>query len=81
MDDGDVLVRNETYGQFARRGQAPTIADVAGALDLDAADIAASWRRLHDDHALVLDSATGELRMLNPFSTMPTAYRVRADER
>ena len=34
------------------------------------------WRRLHDEHALVLNPATDELRMLNPFSVVPTAYRV-----
>ena len=38
----------------------------------------AAWRRLHDAHALVLETATHELRMANPFSAVPTAYRVRA---
>ena len=81
VDEIDVLVRNVTYDQFVRRGQAPTIAEVAAALSLKALDIAASWRRLHDAHALVLHSATGDLLMLNPFSMAPTAYRVQAGER
>jgi len=36
-----------------------------------------AWRRLHDDHALVL-KAGNELLMANPFSAVPTTYRVRA---
>ena len=36
------------------------------------------WRRLHEAHALVLDPATGGIRMANPFSAVPTAYRVHA---
>ena len=39
------------------------------------------WRRLHDAHALVLNQATDELRMANPFSAVPTAYRVRTADR
>jgi hypothetical protein len=33
---------------------------------------------LHDAHALVLDSSGEEIRMANPFSAVPTAYRVEA---
>ena len=31
------------------------------------------WRRLHEQHAIVLDPATAEIRMANPFSAVPTA--------
>jgi hypothetical protein len=44
-------------------------------------DVEAGWRRLHDARALVLDTDTGGLRMANPFSAVPTAYRVRAGDR
>ena len=81
MDEGDLEVRNATYELFVRHAQAPTITDVADAVGATAADVAASWRRLHDAHALVLHPAILAVRMLNPFSTVPTAYRVRADER
>ena len=39
------------------------------------------WRQLHDAHALVLNPATDEIRMANPFSAVPTSYRVCANER
>lgn len=41
----------------------------------------AGWRQLHEAHALVLDAATDEIRMANPFSAVPTAYRVHANGR
>ena len=41
----------------------------------------AGWGRLHEAHALVLNPATQELRMANPFSAVPSAYRVHADGR
>jgi len=43
--------------------------------------VRAAWRQLHEAHALVLNPATAEIRMANPFSAVPTAYRVRADGR
>jgi hypothetical protein len=43
--------------------------------------VRAGWRELHDAHALVLDPATDEIRMANPFSAVSTAYRVQADGR
>jgi hypothetical protein len=36
------------------------------------------WDRLHEAHALVLDADTGAIRMANPFSAVPTPYRVNA---
>ena len=39
------------------------------------------WRSLHDAHALVLNPTADEIRMANPFSAVPTAYRVLASDR
>jgi hypothetical protein len=41
--------------------------------------VLAGWRRLHEAHALVLDG--DEILMANPFSAVPTPYRVEADGR
>ena len=76
MDAGDVEVRNRTYARFVELGRAPT-ADEIG----PRAEVEESWRRLHDAHALVLNPGTLELRMVNPFSAVPTAYRVHASGR
>ena len=39
------------------------------------------WRLLHEAHALVLDADAAAIRMANPFSAIPTPYRVLAQER
>jgi hypothetical protein len=77
VDERDIELRNRTYRYFVETGQAPA----AGDLGLPQAELDAGWRRLHDAHALVLNPATAEIRMLNPFSLVPTAYRVHASGR
>ena len=81
MDERDLDLRNLTYHLFVERGRAPTAAEVAGEAGLPPGEVAAAWRRLHDEHALVLDEATAELRMANPFSAVPTPHRVHARAR
>jgi len=78
MERADVVLRNTTYSMFVELGRAPTASDLADRLDGDRADVVAGWRRLHDAHALVLNQHTDEIRMANPFSAVPTAYRVQA---
>jgi Alkylmercury lyase len=73
VDEADREVRNRTFSLFVELGRAPTPDEVGPAA-------AAAWRRLHDEHALVLD-ADGTLRMLNPFSVAPTSYLVETGER
>jgi Alkylmercury lyase len=77
MDDDDLALRNLTYERFVNLGRPPTAAEVAGAAGLREAQVQACWERLHNAHALVLDPAGG-IRMANPFSGVPTAYRVHA---
>jgi len=57
-------------------GRAPSAGELG-----DEAEVRAGWRRLHEAHALVLNPATDEIRMANPFSAVPTAYRVSAKGR
>lgn len=81
MTPEDLTVRRETYRLFVAGGRAPATAEVAESLSRTEADVLASWRRLHDEHALVLDQEGTGIRMANPFSGVPTAFRVRATER
>jgi hypothetical protein len=80
LDQRDVDVRNATYRTFAELGRAPTTAEVAAASGAGEAEVRASWQRLHDAHALVLDEA-GDVRMCNPFAAQPTDFRVEAGGR
>jgi alkylmercury lyase-like protein len=76
MDAALLDLRNRTYAAFVELGRAPAARELG-----DEADVKAAWRRLHDAHALVLEPGTDELRMANPFSAVPTAYRVYARDR
>jgi hypothetical protein len=78
VDAGLLDARNLTYRMFVELGRAPSIAEVASAADLSGAEVKAAWRELHREHALVLNLATTEIRMANPFSAVPTAHRVQA---
>ena len=77
MDDCDLELRNLTYRLLVELGRAPRAAEVADAAGLPRPEVAAAWRRLHDEHALVLDPM-GEIRMAQPFSAVPTPYLVEA---
>jgi len=57
-------------------GRAPTPGELG-----DEQRVRAGWRQLHKVHAIVLNPATEEIRMANPFSAVPTAYRVQAKGR
>jgi hypothetical protein len=78
MDPVDVALRNETYRLFVTLGRAPTATETGAAVSGTAQEVRAGWQRLHAAHALVLDSAGAQIRMANPFSAVPTAYRVSA---
>jgi hypothetical protein len=78
MDARVLEVRNLTYRMFVDRARAPTAEEVARAAGVSGAEVEAAWRELHLSHALVLNPATTEIRMANPFSAVPTAYRVYA---
>ncbi len=69
-------LRNRTYAAFVELGRAPQAAELG-----HATEVKRGWRELHEAHALVLDPHTEEIRMANPFSAVPTAYRVRANAR
>jgi hypothetical protein len=77
VDDADLAVRNATYGLLVELGRAPAVEEVAAGLGGTETDVRAAWRRLHDEHALVLDGEGG-LRMLSPFSAIATPFRVQA---
>jgi hypothetical protein len=66
----DLALRNLVYRRFVELGRAPTL-DELGTTET-------ALRRLHDAHLLVLEPDRPEIRMANPFSAVPTPYRVEA---
>ena len=81
MDEHDLVLRRLTYKLLVDLERAPTATEVAAAAGSEPSDVLAGWQRLHDEHALVLNDARAEIRMANPFSAVPTAYRVHAGQR
>jgi hypothetical protein len=72
VDESDLRLRNRTYGLFVELGRAPAPEELG-----PREEVLAGWQRLHDAHALVLERGGEAIRMANPFSAVPTAYRVQ----
>ena len=81
MDDRDLELRNLTYRLFVELGRGPSSDEAAEAAGLPRAHVERGWRRLHDEHALVLEPHAPQIRMANPFSAVPTPHRVEAGGR
>lgn len=81
MDDFDRAIRNFLYRRFVETGQPPRSADLEREFGLSRRAARAALRRLHEAHALVLEHDTLEIRMLSPFSCVPSAWRVKAKGR
>jgi hypothetical protein len=75
MDDHDIDVRNVIYRLFVYLRRAPAVEEVSEAAGMTVETTREVWHRLALAHAIVLDS-DGSLLMANPFSAIPTPYRV-----
>lgn len=78
MESPDLAVRQRTYGLFVDLGRAPLAGEVAVACGVSESAVLASWARLQDQHALLLNPSGSRIRMANPFSAVPTPHRVHA---
>ncbi|HLE05156.1 MAG TPA: organomercurial lyase [Anaerolineales bacterium] len=72
----DLPVRRIVYDGFITEGISLPRSEVAARLSLPETDVAAAFRRLAQAHVLVLQPESGEVLMANPFSSVPTAFRV-----
>jgi hypothetical protein len=66
-------VRRYVYERFVARGAPPTAEEATEALGVDAA---AAYRRLADDHVIVLEPGTEKIWMAAPLSARPTPFLV-----
>jgi len=82
MDDALLWdVRAFVYARFAEAARPPTVAETAAHFGLSAVRAVAVYRELHARHALYVDLDTTTIRMANPFSAVPTPFRVHAGGR
>ncbi len=75
----DRELRRRIYDHLAATGAAPGRTELAEGVGPDI-DVDRALRRLHDNHAIVLDDL-GTIRMALPFSAVPTPHVVREGAR
>jgi hypothetical protein len=76
MSEIDAEVRRLIYDRFLTQGASISKAEVAAELSLPEVQVTISYNRLAEAHILVLQPASGQVLMANPFSAVPTAFRV-----
>lgn len=79
LSEQDWRIRLAAYRAFVDHGRPPDYAEVAREFAIPAEDARQAFRRLHNHHALFLDPGADTIRMANPLSAVPTAYRVSVD--
>lgn len=77
----DARVRLSVYRHFVDAGRAPSRAEIGQRLAVPVEQVGAAFERLADGKALVLQPASGEVLMAEPFSAVPTAFAVEAGDR
>lgn len=82
MDNTESLlwqVRAFVYNHFADTTLPPSVDETAHHFDIDIEEASALYRELHNRHAFFLEPETLTIRMANPFSGIPTDFRVHAN--
>jgi hypothetical protein len=77
----DRAVRVALFDLFVELERAPAPEEVAARTSVAIAAVRASYERLHEGHVIVLDPDSRDVWMANPFSAVPTPFRVRIGER
>ena len=72
----DLKVRYQIYRFFADHCTAPTYQEVANVLNAEKEHVRVSFHKLHQHHMIFLEPGADSIRMANPFSAIPTKYKV-----
>jgi hypothetical protein len=67
------------YRHFADTTRPPSLQETAHNFDIDVEHAELLYKDLHERHALFLEPNTVTIRMANPFSGIPTDYKVNAN--
>jgi hypothetical protein len=78
LNDYLVEGRNAIVRYLVATGKMPTISEISGELMLSEEDTQRIFMQLHKEHALLLDD-NNNIRMLWPFSGVPTNFKVIAN--
>jgi hypothetical protein len=72
-------VRHFVYQNFADTTHPPSVEETAKHFDITNEEASEYYRELHNRHAFFLDLETLNIRMANPFSGIPTDFKVTAN--
>jgi hypothetical protein len=76
ISEFDLQVRYQIYRLFADNCTAPSYQQVANLLNAENENARVSFHKLHERHMIFLESNTDSIRMANPFSAIPTRFKV-----
>jgi hypothetical protein len=74
-------IRHFVYQHFADTTQPPSMDETAAHFDISTEEAGEYYKELHSRHALFLDLETLTIRMANPFSGIPTDFKVHAKDK
>lgn len=81
MDNNESLIwqiRHFVYNHFADTSHGPRVEETASHLGIKIEEAGELYKELHNRHAFFLDPETLTIRMANPFSGIPTDFKVLA---
>ncbi len=71
--------RHFVYAHIAETTRPPSVDETAAHFSISIEEASELFKELHNRHALFLDFAKMAIRMANPFSGIPTDYKVHAN--
>jgi len=74
-------VRAFVYSHFADTTRAPSVDETALHFNISLEEASAFYKELHNRHAFFLEPETLTIRMANPFSGIPTDFKVHANSK
>ena len=72
-------IRYFVYHHFADTTLPPSVDVTAAHFDISIEEVSEYYKELHNRHAFFLEPETLTIRMANPFSGIPTDFKVRAN--
>ena len=72
-------IRHFVYNHFADTTLPPRVEDTARHFNISTEEASAFYKELHNRHAFFLEPETLTIRIANPFSGIPTDFKVHAN--
>jgi hypothetical protein len=81
ISEFDLKIRYQIYRFFAEECRPPSLQELARSFNVTEEAIKISFQNLHKGHMIFLDPEASTIRMANPFSAIPTNFRVRSGQK